>query len=218
MARQCRDASNESYCLYIKAMVTYELGEPGEARRLCTQAIAAFDASGDEIGYATALMILAEIEFADAHPEPALHLAVEARDILLRGEDARSTTHVSSNLAAYSVALDDYRGARRFAEDALRWARRGGLEEEVAYALQHLALLWSLDNQARRAAKLFGYVEAQLNANGAKRQWTEQWACDKLVSALRAKLSDAEIDELSAIGAEWSEEQALQEALAETQE
>ena len=44
------------------------------------------------------------------------------------------------------------------------------------------------------------------------------WFCDKLVSALRAKLSADDLAELSAEGAAWSEDQAMQEALSEAQE
>jgi hypothetical protein len=100
----------------------------------------------------------------------------------------------------------------------LRWGQRGGLETEIAVALQHLALLSSLANNDRRAVKLLGYVDAQFDAHRSKREPTEQWGCDKLVSALRAKLSADDLAELSAEGAAWSEDQALQEALSEVHE
>jgi len=216
-ARSCEDTSSVAYCLFAQAWVKAP-SDAGEARNLCARAIAAFDASGDEIGYAIALSVLAEIEFADGQPEPALHLALEAREIQLRGKDAKNIAEVYSNIAAYSIALGDHRGARASAEEALRWGQRGGLETEIAVALQHLALLSSLANNDRRAAKLLGYVDAQFDAHRFKREPTEQWGCDKLVSALRAKLSAGELAELSAEGAAWSEDQALQEALSEAHE
>jgi predicted ATPase/transcriptional regulator with XRE-family HTH domain len=212
-ARRCEDASNEAYCLYVQALVESARGRAGEARSLCSQAIAAFDASGDEIGYSTALSILAEFEFTDGRPEPALRLATEAQEIQLRGRDARLISGIYSNMAAYSVALGDHFAARASAEEGLRWASRGGLEIEVAILVQHLALLSSLGNGVRRAAELLGYVDAQFTADGYQREWTEQWSYDKLVSALRAKLSDDEIAEHAAAGAAWPEERALREAL-----
>ena len=212
-ARSCADDSNVAYCLYAQAWVKQALSEAGEARKLCAQAVAALRASGDEIGHAIALSVLAGIEFADGRPEAALRVAHEALGILLRGKDAKNITGVYANIAAYSIALGDRRGARGSAEDALRWAERGGLDSEIGTALQHLALLSSLDDDDHRAAKLLGYVDAQFNAQGYSREPTERWGYEKLVPMLRAKLSADEIAELSAVGSAWSQEEAMREAL-----
>jgi hypothetical protein len=62
-------------------------------------------------------------------------------------------------------------------------------------------------------AQLLGYVDAQYTALGMQREPTEQWGCDKLMAALRETLSADEITQLAAEGAEWSEDQAVDEAL-----
>jgi len=88
-----------------------------------------------------------------------------------------------------------------------------GAGGKLEQALQHLALLSSLDDDDHRAAKLLGYVDAQFNAQGYSREPTERWGYEKLVPMLRAKLSADEIAELSAVGSAWSQEEAMREAL-----
>ncbi|HYK51940.1 MAG TPA: hypothetical protein VEV38_00205, partial [Candidatus Eremiobacteraceae bacterium] len=77
----------------------------------------------------------------------------------------------------------------------------------------HLAVLAALDGDARRAARLLGYVDAQNTALGLQREPTEQWGYDKIMTALRETLSEDEITTLAAEGTAWSEDQAAAEAL-----
>jgi tetratricopeptide (TPR) repeat protein len=223
-ARRCGDASNVAYCLYTQAWAKLDLGDAGhtgdadEARSLCAQAVATLEARGDEIGLAIALGILGEIEFAAGDPERALRVAIDAREIQLRGKDVRNITQLCSNIAAYSMSLEDYRGARASAEEGLRWARRGGLTIDVAIALQHLALLSALDGMTRRAARVLGYVDAQFAAHAYRRGPTSRWGYSKLASALAATLSAEERAALFAEGAAWSEDRAMREALSDGRE
>lgn len=57
--------------------------------------------------------------------------------------------------------------------------------------------------EVRGEAQLIGYVDAQYDEFGYEREGTEKWGCEKLMSALRAPLSDAEIEKLAAEGAAW---------------
>jgi hypothetical protein len=95
----------------------------------------------------------------------------------------------------------------------LRVARQVRSERLIAFALQHLALLSALGGDARGGAQLLGYVDAQYTALGMQRESTEQWGCDKLMTALRETLSADEISQLAADGAAWPEDQAIEEAL-----
>jgi hypothetical protein len=83
----------------------------------------------------------------------------------------------------------------------------------VATALQHVALLGALSGHALNAARLIGYLNAQLEQLGYQREYTEKWSYEKLVAALHAQMSDPEIEMLAAEGAQWSEERATEEAL-----
>jgi hypothetical protein len=58
-----------------------------------------------------------------------------------------------------------------------------------------------------------GYVDGQYHELGYRREGTEQWSADKLVSALREALGDDDIAERAAEGARWPEDRAVEEAL-----
>ena len=70
-----------------------------------------------------------------------------------------------------------------------------------------------MHEDARGAARLIGYVDAQYEKLRSSREPTEKWGYQKLMVALRERLNDAEIERLAAEGAAWSEERAVEEAL-----
>jgi hypothetical protein len=74
-------------------------------------------------------------------------------------------------------------------------------------------VLIGLGGDARRAARLLGYVDSQFAALGMWREPTEQHGYDKLTAALSEALSTDEIATLAAEGAAWSEDRAVEEAL-----
>jgi hypothetical protein len=80
--------------------------------------------------------------------------------------------------------------------------------------LQHLALLATLRGNGRAGARLVGYVNRQFDELGLQREMTEAWGYDRLASALRAQLGEAEVAELGQLGASWQEDRAVQEALS----
>jgi hypothetical protein len=138
----------------------------------------------------------------------------EALEIHVRGKNATYTAIDCTNSAAYRIALGDLSAARESAREGLRVARQVRNEQVIAWAMQHLALLAALGDNARRGAQLLGYVDAQYIALGMQREPTEQWGYDNLMAALREKLGDAEIEALAAEGAQLSEDQTIAEALA----
>jgi predicted ATPase len=211
-ARSCGDAWIAASCLTQQAGFMRR-NDVGAARELFAQALAANKALQNELATATVLGNLAELEFADGHPELALRAANEALEIRLRGKNAGYIASGHANNAAYRIALDDLAGARDSAREGLRVARRGRSEIDIAVTLQHLALLAALAGDARRGTHLLGYVDAQYSALEQQREDTEQWGYDKLIAALRETLSEDEIAQLSAEGAAWSEDRAVEEAL-----
>jgi hypothetical protein len=58
-----------------------------------------------------------------------------------------------------------------------------------------------------------GYVNAQYRALALEREATEKWGYEKLMVVLHERQSQPEIERLAAEGAEWSEDQAVEEAL-----
>jgi hypothetical protein len=118
-----------------------------------------------------------------------------------------------NNSAAYRIALGDAEGARKSAREGLHFARHERAETPIAISLQHLAALAGFGGNARRAAQLLGWVDAQYSRLGMERDTTEQWGYDKLTAALHEALSEDAIARLAAEGAAWSEDQAVEEAL-----
>ena len=128
-------------------------------------------------------------------------------------EELTLTASRHNNRAAYLIALHDLIGAHESAQKGLRLARRAQDELQLAIALQHLALLAALTGDTQRGAQLLGYVDAQYEQLGMKRQPTEQWGYQKLLIALDETLSEDEIARFKAEGAAWSEDQIDEEAL-----
>jgi predicted ATPase/class 3 adenylate cyclase len=213
VARACGDAPNVAIGQNELASIEMHRRDFGAARELFAQALAGQKALGDEPKTANVLVAMAELEFGAGDPEQALRLANEALDIYLRGKNATTIATCYNNSAAYRIALDDLEGARESACEVLRLARKIHDEFDIVVALQHLALLGALVGDPRRGAQLLGYVNAQYDQLGLQRQATEQWSYDKLLSALRAFLSDDEMKNLAAEGAAWSEDCAVEEAL-----
>jgi predicted ATPase len=212
-SRACGDTLSVAACLPHQGTIARRRGDAGAAREIFAQALAAHEALGNELGIAAVLNNLAELEFADEHPEQALRAATESLEILLRGKNAKNIATSHTNIAAYRIALGDLAGAREAAREGLRIARQVRYEPIIAIAPQHLAIFSAHGGFTRRAAQLLGYVDAQYAALGMQREPTEQWGYDKLIAALRETLSADEIAALGAEGAAWSEDQAVEEAL-----
>ncbi len=214
--RACQDKQDVAGCLDIQGSIAFYRGATGEARDLYAQALASFRALGNAHAAAGVLGNLAELEFADGHPEQALRAVNEALEMdPRRGVSARALNVVSyhANSAAYRIALGDIDGARASAHEGLSLARQAQDARLIAVVLQHFALLMALLGQTQSAAKLLGYVDAQFKELGVTRQPTEKWGYEKLMAALREQLSEAEIEKLVDEGARWSEDQAVEEAL-----
>jgi len=214
-ARACGDAWNAAGCLDAQATMAWAHGDLRAARDLYAQALAAFRGLGDESAAAVVVGNKADLEFAEGRPDQALRAVSEAFGIRLRGMHAEliAADH-HNNSAAYRIALGDMDAARDSAGEGLRFARPARYELGIAIALQHLALLAGLVGSVRRGAQLLGYVDAQYSRLGMQRATTEQWGHDKLMAALRETLSEDEIAQLAADGAAWSEDQAVEAALA----
>src|SRR5579862_8449512 len=212
-ARACADAWNVATCLNVQANIATSGGDLRAARELYAQALAGYRAVGNDSGTAAVLGNTAELEFADGHPETALRAVSEALEIHVRGKNAVSIAPGHTNRAAYQIAVGELSAARDSAREGLRVARQARYEIHIADALQHLALLAGLGSDTRRSAQLLGYVGAQYIAQGMQREPTVQWSYDKLMTALRERLSETEIETLAVEGAVWSEDQAVEEAL-----
>jgi predicted ATPase/class 3 adenylate cyclase len=211
--RELADRPGVATCLARHASIQLTRGDLIAARDLSAEALAAYKALHDEAGTAIVLANLAELEFRDGRADQALRFVGEAVEIHTRGKNALALARVQTNSAAYLIALGEIDRAREAVREGLRGARRARRAQGIAISIQHLALVGALHGDSHRASQLVGFVNAQYREIGAEREYTETWAFEKLMAALREHLSEAEIDGLTTEGAAWSEDQAVEEAL-----
>lgn len=212
--REREDDRGVANCLLQQASFARAEGRFADARGIFARALSLFKGLQNEIGCASVLTNLAELEFRDGHPDVALDLLTETlvykRD---RSLDKLSLAINSANGAAYRIALGDLQGAQDAVRQALEWSRQSQDRFVTAISLQHAALLFALLDRTREAAVLLGYVDARFLEIGYTRETTEQWSFERLASILRGRLSDTEVSAYASEGAAWSEDQAVENAL-----
>jgi predicted ATPase len=160
---------------------------------------------------------LAEVEFEAGDPAVALHRAEEARAGHAATRNHRSEATDLSNMAAYLVALDCFDDAREYASQALEAARDIRAPVLMAFVLQHVAAVATLqpdvseDQGAKRleqAAMLLGFVEARLTSLGVRPDYTERQEYERIRTTLQEALG-VRLEKLVALGAKWNEESAV---------
>ncbi len=171
---------------------------------------------------ASVTLNLAELEFRNGDAFAAIRFAGEAVAGFRAGNNALAVAVVLCNMAMYLVALGRYDEARSSAREALPTLRDAQDGVQVSLVLQHLAAIAALrpigdpeaPQQARlRAARLVGYVDARMASLGARRYDTDQREQDRVLSALRDALGEVRLPELMAAGRNWTEDQAVAQAL-----
>ncbi|MBV8636690.1 MAG: helix-turn-helix domain-containing protein [Candidatus Eremiobacteraeota bacterium] len=209
------------FALDTSATARLERGDFIGAQQRYREALAAARALGADRHAAVIAMNLAEAEFQGGDADAALRLTGEALSTLRVYGDVRHVATANYNMAAYLVTLRRYDEARDAARAAIGAARDAQFSIGVAFALQHLAATAVLRpntnktglEDRRRAARVLGYVDAQLAAVETSREYCEQQEYDAMMSALRDALCEDERTKLITEGATWTEDQAVAEAM-----
>src|SRR5579872_1368892 len=199
-------------CLNLEAVLHWIDGHLDGARVMYSKALETSKRIADARGIALVVGNLAELEFGAGNVERAIELGTEANELNRRIGRVSIVANGHCNLAAYRIRRGDLEAGRESAREALRIAREVQLSHIIAYGSQHLALIEAERGDPSRAALLLGYVEGYLRTAGQVRQTTEAWGYAAIMTALRAKLSEAEISTLIAEGSAWQEEKAIEEA------
>lgn len=169
------------------------------------------------LGYETTANIarlnMSDLEFEMGNTARAIELAEAVQFETRESCSERVAGWALTQLSAFRVALADFAAARTTAREAIRLAR-GQSDIQLAIGIELLATVAARIGDPRRAARIRGHVEAWYRRTGYIRQPTEQRNYESLMAALRANLSDAEIERLGAEGARLSEDQAVADALA----
>lgn len=196
-------------------------GDIAAAKRFYAEALAHYEALNLARPAASIAGNLAEVEFASGNAAAALRLAEEARAGHEATQNRRSVGNDLCNMTAYLIALNCFDDARAYGARALSALREIKQTVLTAYALQHLAAVAVLHSDAqkdhsdasrRRAAMLLGFVDAWLSSLGARREYTERREYERIVAALELTFGER-LQSIMALGAEWTEEQAMAIAL-----
>jgi len=125
----------------------------------------------------------------------------------------------ASNLIAYLVALDRLTEARATARELLL---RHGLNAiyigQISFALEHLALVFALEDDHTRAAQLAAHADAALRDLGYEREFTEKATRTRLDALLAERLPSDQRESLMARGAAMRNEEAVALALSALEE
>ena len=211
----------------LQALVSSDLGtarsrrgDAEGARRFYAEALALYVSLGLERPAASIAGHLAEVEFEAGNTAAALERAAEARAGHAATRNYRSAAADLSNMAAYLVALNCFGDARACALQALEAARDVRAPVLSAFVIQHFAAIAALQGslnhasvrKLEQAAMLLGFVEARLGSLGARRDYTERQEHDRVIAALKTALGER-LDDLMALGVQWSEDTAATAAL-----
>jgi hypothetical protein len=168
------------------------------------------------------MLTLSEIEFAMGRIEAAVRSAQDAAEYFRTNGQLTFLLYPLVNLSAYSLGSSRYEEAHKYACEALLLARKIGQPEETLVSLQHLAAVAILDDDRRkrdapilrRAANILGFADESLIKMGLTRDATTQQEYDKIIMVLREAVGEGAAEKLMAAGKQWTEDQAVAEALA----
>jgi tetratricopeptide (TPR) repeat protein len=214
-SRDCGNTRGIASCLNLRGLFYLSPGhDTVETRKFFAQALEIFKSLGDDNGASVVLGNIAELEFFEGNIEGARTMAKQAREITLRTHNMFYLAINNTNLAAYSIADGDYDAALPAAREGLKCALQEQHTLGIAIVLQHFAQLGALRSDPRDGARLLGYVDTRLSALGYEREYTEKWCLEKLMLALRERLTDSEIEKLASEGAAWTDDRAVEFAMS----
>lgn len=156
-----------------------------------------------------ALLNIADVSFQEGNIQEAIRYVKEAIDNHRTVSDPGFLGAALANLASYLALSDSAAEARIHAGAGLSLLeQRGGIWLRVL--LELWALLAAVAGRHREAAKLEGFVAAEYEAAGEKRQAVEQRVQSQLLQVLLSNLSAHEIENLHAEGSSWTAPQAVE--------
>jgi predicted ATPase/DNA-binding XRE family transcriptional regulator len=202
--------------------------ELASAHRCLGEAFRLLKAAQDREGVAGATVDLANVTFAGGDAERAIRHLESALAMLnaLAGESG-TPSHLNAvvlgDLCAYLIFLDRHDEAERHAHDALDTALNLQFDFWVAQALETLSVLCAVRQRPKAtirekcmsAARVLGFVDAQLLATGSQRDQAAMTANrERAVAALNERLGDEVVADLMARGADMTQDEAVDAAAA----
>jgi len=184
-----------------------------EARRLCLEALALSDATGDPEarGHATHVLGVAA-QMAGNLPEARQYMT-ERIDIARAAGDIATVSSEAANLSMVERQLGNLGVAELLAREALEFTERRGHELMIAWLMNGWAALAVDRDQHERGAILLGAADALLAAQGGV--WPpDEWVFhEQTAVALTHALGNDEVNHLRVAARSMSSRQAVDFAL-----
>jgi predicted ATPase/class 3 adenylate cyclase len=159
---------------------------------------------------------LADVEHARGQTERAIAIVREVLNGVRAQRNRGVLAILLANLAGYLAAVDDLPEACAAAREAIRVLAREPEHDQVAWAIEHLALVLALGGDLARAAALAGYADAALRRYDYDGEFTERTTRDRLAALMRERLPSEERERHLAEGAALTSEAAVALALEES--
>jgi hypothetical protein len=158
---------------------------------------------------------LAEIDFAEGLGAEAVDRAKEACAFARQAGMPLDLADALQNLAGYLLSQGEVEGGKTAAREALELKLALNPQSWLVHCIEHLALAAAVEGDLSLAARMAGYTDHRLRAEGAARETTEQVGWSNLQRLLATGLPTEERDRLAAEGAKWPDDFAILAARGE---
>jgi predicted ATPase/DNA-binding XRE family transcriptional regulator len=206
-----------AFATFTYAFVADALGDEATARANAEESLALFRSAGDTWNLAGPLSILGNLALRQGDHAAASERYEQGLALWEEMGDKPGISWGLRNLGAVAQAQSDHARAARLLAESLVVLQELG-HKDIAWSLAGLAEAVAGLGQPARAARLFGAAEALREASGAAIFPVDRANYDGAVAVARAQLDDATFDAAWATGWAMTLEQAIAEALRETDE
>ncbi|HXW77564.1 MAG TPA: tetratricopeptide repeat protein, partial [Candidatus Eremiobacteraceae bacterium] len=198
----------------MKAIIAEHRGDFATSRSLYQDSLARFRALGDERRVGGTLTNLGATEFISGNHVEAQRSFSEALEIASRRRDVRDLYCLNDNIALNLIVLGDVPGARDSGRAGLNRAIAIREEHFIADSVATMACVAARSDHIALAARLFGFWRHHCEAAGFHHKLQTHTSGQWLTKWLGESLEGAERERLMAEGAAWSQQRAIDEALA----
>ncbi len=209
--------------LRVMSQVSLANGDFATARRHLAEALAIYKVTGAHRSAAVAVATdSTEVELNAGNAELALRLGLDALPTL-RAYNDPALLRALPIASACCISMSDYDGAESYAREAVIFSSELHSATHLAHALQKLAVIATLRAQrdperraepCARAARLLGFIEERLTALASPRDFHDRREYERALVLLRDAIGREQLATLMNEGAQISQEQAIDEALA----
>jgi tetratricopeptide (TPR) repeat protein len=214
--RELRDRSGLAGALVTLGQVAVMLEDAGWATRLLEEGLALSRETGDVESTGWALNHLGHVAQLRGEWERARQMQDEAL-ATFAAISARyfGIVHVRQSLGELALAQDQAAAATPHLRQALILSRDEGYQPFVSWGLAGLAGVAALDEEPKRAARLWSAAEAHRQALGVRDAPASRATRERLMAAVKEQLGEAAFAAAWAEGARLTLEQAVELALAD---